>query len=236
MKRRAIALRSIGAVLLVTAVASTHAAARPQSVAVRCGQASPIEEPIAQASLRFGIPATLIRAVIAVESNFVAYAVSPKGAMGLMQLMPPTWAELRLRYALGPDPFDPCDNIYAGTAYLRELLDRYGDPGFLAAYNAGPGRYEAYLAGRVSLPAETIAYVGKLSSTPLGSASTTPSPAPDPDLWRRGALFPIHPADAPAEHPESLGGSPSRTTKGDGFSTSAVPSDGIFVPRTGLPR
>ncbi|BAV50890.1 lytic transglycosylase, catalytic [Mesorhizobium loti] len=78
-----------------------------------------------------------------------------------MQIMPDTWAELRLRNQLGRDPYDPRDNILAGTAYLRELYDRYGSPGFLAAYNAGPGRYEAFLKGR-PLPAETRAYVAAL--------------------------------------------------------------------------
>ena len=68
--------------------------------------------------------------------------------MGLMQIMPDTWTELRTRHRLGRDPYDPRDNILAGAAYLREMHDRYGSPGFLAAYNAGPGRYEDYLAGR----------------------------------------------------------------------------------------
>ena len=67
-------------------------------------------------------------------------AMSPKGAMGLMQIMPETWAALRSRYGLGADPYDAHDNIMAGAAYLRELHDRYGTPGFLAAYNAGPAR------------------------------------------------------------------------------------------------
>ena len=90
-------------------------------------------------------------------------AVSPKGAMGLMQIMPETWATLRLRYGLGADPFDPHDNIIAGAAYLRELHDRYGSPGFLAAYNAGPARYEDHLATGQPLPAETRAYVALLA-------------------------------------------------------------------------
>ncbi|WP_163333825.1 lytic transglycosylase domain-containing protein, partial [Klebsiella aerogenes] len=60
-------------------------------------------------------------------------------------------------------PYDPHDNILAGTAYLRELLDRYGSPGVFAAYNAGPSRYEEHLAGG-SLPDETRAYVAKLAN------------------------------------------------------------------------
>lgn len=117
---------------------------------------------IDEASLRFGLPVHWIRAVLDVESAGDVCAKSPKGAMGLMQIMPQTWAELRLRYHLGNDPYDPHDNILAGAAYLRELQDRYGSPGFLAAYNAGPGRYEKHLGGR-RLPAETQTYLAKLA-------------------------------------------------------------------------
>ena len=83
--------------------------------------------------------------------------------MGLMQLMPGTWARQRARFSLGQDPFDPRDNILAGTSYLREMYDRYGAQGFLAAYNAGPGRYEDWLAGRRSLPLETRRYVARIA-------------------------------------------------------------------------
>ncbi|MGY8632102.1 lytic transglycosylase domain-containing protein [Bradyrhizobium sp. 14AA] len=115
-----------------------------------------------QASNRFSIPVNWIVSVISIESAGDVHARSPKGAMGLMQIMPATWAELRERYNLGNDPYDPHDNILAGTAYLRELLDRYGSPGVFAAYNAGPSRYEEHLAGG-SLPEETRAYVAKLA-------------------------------------------------------------------------
>jgi len=80
-----------------------------------------------------------------------------------MQIMPGTWTELRSRHRLGADPYDIRDNILAGTAYIRELSDRYGAPGFLAAYNAGPGRYERHLVTGRPLPAETQAYVAKLA-------------------------------------------------------------------------
>jgi hypothetical protein len=83
--------------------------------------------------------------------------------MGLMQIMPKTWTELRARYGLGADPYDVRDNILAGAAYIRELYDRYGAPGFLAAYNAGPGRYERHLATGRPLPDETQAYVATLA-------------------------------------------------------------------------
>jgi soluble lytic murein transglycosylase-like protein len=101
----------------------------------------PFADFIDDASRRFGVPVQWIRVVIDVESAGDVRARSPKGAMGLMQIMPATWAGLRQRYDLGNDPYDPHDNILAGTAYLRELHDRYGSIGFLAAYNAGPARY-----------------------------------------------------------------------------------------------
>ena len=83
--------------------------------------------------------------------------------MGLMQLMPGTWVELSARYELGLDPFDPQDNILAGTAYLREMHDRFGSAGFLAAYHAGPARYEQHLATGQPLPPETIAYIAAVA-------------------------------------------------------------------------
>jgi soluble lytic murein transglycosylase-like protein len=79
--------------------------------------------------------------------------------MGLMQLMPGTWVELSVSYGLGLDPFDPRDNILAGTAYLKEMHDRFGSAGFLAAYDAGPSRYEQHLATGQPLPPDTVDYV-----------------------------------------------------------------------------
>jgi hypothetical protein len=117
-----------------------------------------------EASLRFAIPASWIRAVMQAESGGDARAISAQGAMGLMQIMPETWRELRLRYGLGTDPYDPRDNITAGAAYLREMHDRYGEPGFLAAYNAGPDRYQEHVATGRPLPAETVAYMAVVAS------------------------------------------------------------------------
>ncbi|MFN4205007.1 MAG: lytic transglycosylase domain-containing protein [Agrobacterium albertimagni] len=118
---------------------------------------------ISEAAQRFGIPAHWIVAVIREESAGNARAISEKDAMGLMQIMPDTWDELRARYGLGRDPFDPRDNILAGAAYLRELHDRFGAPGFLAAYNAGPTRYAEHLATGRPLPRETRDYVAALA-------------------------------------------------------------------------
>ncbi len=87
---------------------------------------------------------------------------SSAGAMGLMQVMPGTYDILRQRYALGPDPYDPRSNIMAGTAYLKEMHVRFGAPAFLAAYNAGPDRVDAYLNGGTILPDETVNYVAAI--------------------------------------------------------------------------
>ncbi|TIU18121.1 MAG: lytic transglycosylase domain-containing protein, partial [Mesorhizobium sp.] len=116
------------------------------------------------------LPPGWIRAVLCAESAGDQRATSPKGAMGLMQIVPDTWSDLRARYRLGPDPYDPHDNIIAGSAYIRELVDRYGSPGWIAAYNAGPGRYEASLQGR-RLPRETSAYVAVVASAILNDGA-----------------------------------------------------------------
>jgi hypothetical protein len=166
------ALRSHRAVLcFVTILAATvllNGAAHAEQVSHPAHRASsealhPLTAFVTEASRRFGVPEHWIRAVMHVESDAKPRARSSKGAMGLMQIMPGTWKELRARHGLGTDPYDPHDNILAGAAYIRELHDRYGTPGFLAAYNAGPGRYERHLATGRPLPAETQAYVAALA-------------------------------------------------------------------------
>jgi soluble lytic murein transglycosylase-like protein len=136
---------------------------------------------IAEASARFGIPRQWIRLVIRAESDGQTMLegrpiVSRAGAMGLMQLMPDTWVEMRSALGLGSNPFDPHDNIIAGSAYLRSMYDRFGYPGLFAAYNVGPTRYAAFLSGVSTLPAETRAYVANLTSaTSSSGVSTTPA-------------------------------------------------------------
>lgn len=78
--------------------------------------------------------------------------ISDKGALGLRQVMPANYAELRARHRLGVDMFDPRDNILAATAYMRDMRDRFGSPGFLAAYHAGSTRYDEYLTNGWPLP------------------------------------------------------------------------------------
>lgn len=114
---------------------------------------------VREAARQAAIPPSWIHAVLRIESDGDRHAISSAGAMGLMQIMPATWRDLRRALNLGADPFDPHDNIVAGAAYLRWLHDRYGDAGFLAAYNAGPGRYDEHLATGRPLPDETRAYV-----------------------------------------------------------------------------
>ena len=122
---------------------------------------------VGEAAARFGVPAPWITSVMRAESGGRAFigdmpVTSPAGAIGLMQVMPETYSELQQRYGLGDDPADPRDNILAGTAYLRELYDRFGAPDFLAAYNAGPARFQAYRDGARALPDETSRYLAKI--------------------------------------------------------------------------
>jgi membrane-bound lytic murein transglycosylase B len=149
---------------------------------------------IAEAAQRFGVPAHWILAVMRRESAGDVRAVSERGAMGLLQIMPDTWNELRARYGLGRDPFDPRDNILAGAAYLRELHDRFGSPGFLAAYNAGPTRYAEHLATGRPLPRETRDYVAALAPL-IGSSVAAERREPSAILtvdWRTAPLFAAH--------------------------------------------
>lgn len=152
-------------------------------------QAQDFDDLVRQAAERNAIPATWVRAVLQAESAGDSRAVSSAGAMGLMQLMPGTWKDVRRTLNLGNDPFDPHDNIAAGTTYLRWLHDRYGDAGFLAAYNAGPGRYDEHLATGRPLPAETISYVAsvvRLIDGPSFSVRFSITPARD---WTSATLF-----------------------------------------------
>ena len=132
------------------------------------------------------------------ESDGDPRAVSKRGAIGLMQVMPATWQELQDRYSLGADPYDPHDNVIAGTAYLREMYDRYGPDGFLVAYNAGPRRYEASRNGGAPLPVETERYVAILKPlieglhfAPIIRRSATARPQQSSTLFARatGATF-----------------------------------------------
>jgi hypothetical protein len=126
------------------------------------------EPTIADAARRFKIPAAWIRNVMRSESAGRTLLngqpiQSNRGALGLMQVEPGTYAEMASQYRLGSDPFDPHDNIYAGAAYLRWLHGKYGFPAMFAAYNAGPGHLENHLHHGAPLPQETRLYVAGIT-------------------------------------------------------------------------
>jgi soluble lytic murein transglycosylase-like protein len=155
---------------------------------------------IASASERFGVPQSWIRRVMRAESGGEALLhgrpiVSSTGAMGLMQLMPGTWSDMRALLGLGSDPHDPHDNILAGTAYLRLMYDRFGYPGLFAAYNAGPARYAASLSGERRLPAETRTYVAAISPP------KAPAPAPRPPAGIFAVTASSRPANSSVQQP-----------------------------------
>jgi soluble lytic murein transglycosylase-like protein len=111
---------------------------------------------IEHASTQHGVDPRLVKAVIQVESGFQSRARSPKGAMGLMQLMPATARQ----YRAGRNPYDPAKNVQAGTKYLRTLLNKFDLPLALAAYNAGEAAVRRF--GSIPPYAETHAYVAKI--------------------------------------------------------------------------
>jgi hypothetical protein len=177
------------------------ASAPPPQVAMEAPPPPPpptIDAYIQEASARFNIPVPWIKAVMAQESGGRVQVLSKKGAMGLMQLMPGTWSYLRDTHKLGNDPYDPHDNIMAGTAYLREMYDLYGSPGFLAAYNAGPGRYQNHLRTHRPLPGETRHYVAAISPKLAGFE---PDPLVGSPRRDGGASAPVAVAAAPASPP-----------------------------------
>jgi soluble lytic murein transglycosylase-like protein len=173
----------------------------------------PWQPMIEEASRRFGVPRAWIERVMQAESGGRtrldgAPIRSRAGAIGLMQLMPRTWADMRSALGLGSDPDDPHDNILAGTFYLRQMYDRFGYPGLFAAYNAGPARYATALATDAPLPAETRAYLTEVAAPPtiVERRATLFAIAPQADLQttsppaRRPSLF-VPLADPPADRP-----------------------------------
>lgn len=193
--------RSLAALML--AVANPACASAPVEAGANAPSAS--QQYVEEAARRFGIPEQWIWAVMRVESAGRMQARSSAGAMGLMQIMPGTWQTLRVRYGLGSDPYDPRDNIMAGAAYLREMHDRYGEYGMLAAYNAGPGRYEDYRSRSRPLPSETVAYAAKLMPMIGGQPATSlavrqPIAAP---TWTDASLFVARASAAPRTLPQT---------------------------------
>lgn len=163
---------------------------------------------IHEAADRAALPESWIRRVIRAESAGRTTLggqpiTSRAGAMGLMQLMPATWAAMRARLGLGSDPFDPHDNILAGAVFLRMMYDRFGYPGLFGAYNAGAARYAAFVKGR-PLPDETVGYLAKVAGDEAGPAmpSSRAGAAPHPGLFvvlRTGTPSGSAQAEAPSD-------------------------------------
>jgi len=191
-RRSGVGSAVVVAVVLLSGGAVSAPAMAQDVPAARSAAVHPYAGHVAEAARRFGIPEAWIWAVMRVESGGNARAVSRAGAMGLMQIMPATWARLRTRHGLGSDPFDVRDNIMAGAAYLREMHDRYGNASaMLAAYNAGPGRYDDFVSRGRPLPPETVGYLAQLApiTGAAGAVAVTATATPDPFAWRRAALF-----------------------------------------------
>lgn len=180
--------------ILSVATPATSASVAPRSAI--------IDTAVDEAAIRFGIPHAWIYAVMRQESGGQTFAISAKGAIGLLQLMPSTWRDLTLEFGLGDDPFEPRANILAGTAYMRRMYDRFGAPGFLAAYNAGPERYARSLVQGSALPTETQNYLRKLA--PVIAGATAPQTAvKSRSDWRTAGVFvERHSADAMADKPQ----------------------------------
>jgi membrane-bound lytic murein transglycosylase B len=145
---------------------------------------------IKEASRKFKIAEDWIKAVMRMESGGRTQLddgkpiTSKKGAMGIMQVMPETYKDMRAQYGLGADPYNPHDNVLAGAAYLRWLYEKYGYPKMFAAYNAGPKTVDAESAGQRDLPDETRAYVSgiaKILGTEFPSLGRVASAPVDPN-------------------------------------------------------
>lgn len=154
--------------ILLSVTVGANATPSQEPVAAQTA-GDPIATAIDEASRRFGIPEAWIRAVMRVESNGDRRAVSRAGAMGLMQVMPATYADLRRQLGIGADPFDVRDNILAGTAYLRQMYDRYGAPGFWRPIMLGQG------AGKVT-STEAVPYLTRPSIICRGWPRRSDSP------------------------------------------------------------
>jgi soluble lytic murein transglycosylase-like protein len=164
-RQRAAALTAMAAAVERQRASVRQQGATPVTAGAEQVDCAPMRGPgidrlISEMSEREGLTPDLLRAVIRKESSFQPCAVSPKGAMGLMQLMPATAEQFRVR-----DPFDPRENLSAGAKFLKQLLGRYGNDLALAlgAYNAGPANVDLY--GGVPPFQETVGYVSEILRT-----------------------------------------------------------------------
>ena len=191
---------------------------------------------IAEASERFGIPAAWIRAIVRVEIGRNVLTPLRKDGVGLSQLSPERWTELRHRYALGTNASDPRDNILAGTAHLREMYDRYGSKDFLAVYIMGPTRYDEHMKSGAPLREETQAVVADLAPLiELGLKDVVGSTTRAKVIsWRKAPLFVAQTGRSSSDKAIAAGVSTERSGKSqasvDG-SAFAPRGDGLFARR-----
>ena len=195
---------TIGMALASLALASTPAiAATPAATATL----HPYAAYVTEAAQRFSIPEGWIWSVMRVESRGNSRAISPVGAMGLMQIMPATWAMLSARFGLGGDAFDIRANIHAGA-----------------------GRADAWLARGNRLPAETVAYVAKIAPV-IGNGAAVSSIAgvvAPPPSWRNAAVFAARSGDTSARMVSAEGGPIAGAS-----AAAAAPSNPLFVALSG---
>lgn len=200
----------------------------------------PPEDPwgpyVREAAARFDVPEIWVRSLMRVESGGEEFQngqliTSGAGAMGLMQVMPTTYDMLRDRYNLGDDPFDPHDNILAGVAYMREMYELYGSPGFLAAYNAGPSRLDDYLSNKQALPDETRHYVAMIAPNIRGIYPNNRSAADQLALYTLPINIPPgRRYGRPVMLASNTGGGGGRTPKRAPVEVAQLPE-----PRRGMP-
>jgi hypothetical protein len=212
--------------------------AAPQLPASGAQQDPPFAPHVREAASRFGLPEAWLIAVMRVESAGNPRARSAVGAIGLMQVMPATWSELAARHQLGTDPWDARANVLAGAAYLREMVERYGDlETALAAYNAGPARADAWRRSARALPAETVHYVAKvlhlLGRETVPGTGYAPAAAVRPD-WRHAPIFTARAGAEPAGPLPAIGTVPPANAQGQDAepwpsSAAALPAERLFV-------
>lgn len=212
---RAVLYRSVVALTLLGASVPSIAQPASRSIANGCAANA------AEAASRSGLSVDIVMRVMMAESGGNPRIISSKGAMGCMQIMPATWGYLSARYNLGADPFDARRNMIGGAMYLAELAARYGMAGALAAYNAGPGRYERYAAGTATLPAETVAYTAR-----IGGAASLRAAQPVQARWQEASLFLARTTRGGGVDPTP----PSERPVGDLFPLSGSRRDGAANP------
>jgi len=171
-----------------------------------------------EAATRSGLPRDIIERVMMAESGGDDHAISPKGAMGCMQIMPATWAMLTARYALGSNPYDARASMIAGSLYLAELARRHGFPGAYAAYNAGEARWLRHRDSGEPLPAVTVAYMARLDRGARSASVEAPRPR-----WQEAGLFLVREGDRPAQDADGNTSGPSAMPTQPGWARPTSP-------------